>query len=97
MHMLLALDVMGPSFLWGGGYRGRGPCCSRTGGLCWKLTASFLVPHEPLAPLWVTQLAEPITVTVTVNETGLMWPCTTMHTKHCMDGVHQPCMAGQVA
>jgi len=29
---------------------------------------SFLVPHEPLAPLWVAQLAEPITVTVTVIE-----------------------------
>jgi len=35
--------------------------------LCWKLTVSFLAPHEPLAPLWVAQLAEPNTVTVTVK------------------------------
>jgi len=25
-------------------------------------------PHEPLAPLWVVQLAEPITVTVTAHQ-----------------------------
>jgi len=31
-----------------------------------RLPTTFLVPHEPLAPLWVAQLAEPSTVTVFV-------------------------------
>jgi len=36
------------------------------------LTVSFLAPHEPLAPLWVAQLAEPSTVTVTVYDAYML-------------------------
>jgi len=45
--------------------------------LCWKVTVSFLAPREPLAPLWVAQLAEPITVTATVlvGQLQLMHDC----------------------
>lgn len=35
--------------------------------LAWKLMVPSLVPHGPLALIWVAQLAEPSTVTITVT------------------------------